>query len=70
MAQQVVYLGHRISKEELEPIDNKVRAVREFPTPQNGPKLRSRMLSFYSRFLPNMSTTLCPTTEKYTLEMV
>ena len=60
MTQQVVYLGHRISKEGLEPTDNKVRAVREFPTPHNVAKLRLGMLSYYSKFLLDMSTTLAP----------
>lgn len=32
---EVVYMGHRINKEGLQPTSDKVRAVREFPTPGN-----------------------------------
>jgi hypothetical protein len=58
----VVYLGHKITKEGLQPTDGKVRAVKEFPTPTNVSKLRSflGMLSQYRKFLPNMAATLAP----------
>ena len=59
---EVVYLGHKITKEGLQPTDGKVRAVKEFPTPTNVSKLRSflGMLSQYRKFLPNMAATLAP----------
>ena len=59
MTPEVIYLGHRINKEGLQPIVDKVRAVREFPNPGIVAKLKS-LLSFYSKFLPNMSTALVP----------
>ena len=59
---EVVYLGHRINKEGLQPTSDKVRAVREFPTPGKVATLKSFLgkLSFYSKFLLNMSGTLAP----------
>lgn len=62
----MVYLGHKITKEGLQPTDGKVRAVKEFPTPTNVSKLRSflGMLSQYRKFLPNMAATLAPLLQK------
>ena len=59
---EVVYLGHKITKEGLQPTDGKVRAVKEFPTPANVSKLRSLLsqYSYNSKFLPNMSANLAP----------
>ena len=59
MTPEVIYLGHRINMEGLQPIVDKVRAVRELPNPGTVAKLKG-MLSFYSKFLSNMSTTLAP----------
>ena len=56
---EVVYLAHRINKEGLEPTDDKVRAVRE-PGSVGRLKAFLGMLSFYSKFLPKMSTALAP----------
>ena len=57
---EVEYLGHKINKDGLHPTNNKVRAVWEFPTPEDVAKLKAflGMLSYYSKFLPNMSSTL------------
>ena len=45
---EVVYLAHRINKEGLQPTDDKVRAVREFPQPSRAGRLKAVlwMLSF------------------------
>ena len=58
----VVYLGHRIDAQGLHPVAEKVRAVQNAPTPKNIMELRSflGLLSYYSRFLPNLSTLLAP----------
>ena len=46
-----VYLAHRINKEVLQPTDDKVRAVREFPQPGRVGRLKAVlwMLSFTAR---------------------
>lgn len=58
----VTYLGHRIDRLGLHPTEKNVEAIVNAPSPRNVGELRSfvGMLTFYSRFLPNMSTTLSP----------
>ena len=62
LAAEVEYLGHRISKEGLQPTEAKVRAITEAPDPQNVTELKSflGLVNYYSRFLPNLATTLSP----------
>ena len=62
LAPSVTYLGHQIDAEGIHPIDEKVEALQEVPIPQNVSELKSYLgpLSYYSRFLPNLSTTLAP----------
>lgn len=62
MATEVEYLGHKITAEGLHPASDKVKAIAEAPQPQNVSQLKSflGLVSYYSRFLPNMSTTLAP----------
>ena len=58
----VEYLGHKISKEELQPTDEKVRAISDAPRPTNRSQLKAflGLISYYSKFIPNMSTILSP----------
>ena len=58
----IEYLGHIIDKDGLHPTEEKVRAIREAPKPQNVNELRSffGIISYYSRFLPNLLTKLAP----------
>ena len=60
--QSVVYLGHKIDRDGLHPTDDKVRAIRDAPSPTNVKELRSwlGLLNYYGRFLRNLSTTLAP----------
>ena len=62
MAPSVTYLGHQIDQHGLHPVADKVKAIKEAPRPRNKSELKSflGLLSYYSRFLPNMSTTLAP----------
>ena len=62
LGSSVTYLGHQIDAEGLHPIAEKVEALHEFPSPQNVAALKSYLglLSYYSHFLPNLSTTLAP----------
>ena len=58
----VEYLGHRIDESGLHPLKDKVRAIKEAPIPQSVHELKAYLglLSYYSKFLPNLSTTLHP----------
>ncbi len=58
----VEYLGHRIDKDGLHPLDGKVKAIVSAPSPKNTTELKSflGMVQYYQRFLPNLATTLAP----------
>ena len=62
MAPSVTYLGHQIDASGLHPVAEKVRAIDEAPAPRNVQELRSYLglLTYYSKFLQNMSTVLAP----------
>ena len=62
MVLSVTYLGYRIDAEGLHPVEEKVKAVQAAPEPQNTSELKSYLglLSYYSRFLPQMASTLSP----------
>ncbi|XP_064487305.1 uncharacterized protein K02A2.6-like [Ornithodoros turicata] len=58
----VEYLGHRIDGEGIHPMEKNLQAIKDAPLPKNISELRSflGMLTFYSRFLPSMTTMLAP----------
>ena len=58
MAPEVVYLGHKIDAEGLHPLAEKEDAVCAAPAPKNVAELKSYLglLSYYGKFLPNLST--------------
>ena len=58
----VVYLAHKIDAHGLHPVAEKVEALWEAPIPRNVTELRSYLglVSYYSRFLPNLSAKLAP----------
>ena len=62
MAASVEYLGHRIDAQGLHPKPEKVEAVKNAPRPKNVTELKSYLglLSYYTKFLPNLSTVLAP----------
>ena len=62
LMQEVEYLGHRISKEGLQPTEAKVRAVAEAPEPQQVDELRSflGLVNYYGKFLPSLASTAAP----------
>ena len=51
-----------LDAEGLHPTDDKTSAIRDAPAPQNVTQLRSFLgiLNYYSKFLPNLATTLQP----------
>ena len=62
MLPEVEYLGHCISADGLKPLESKVRAIVEAPTPKNTTELKSflGLLNYYRKFLPQLSSTLAP----------
>ena len=58
----VTYLGHKIDREGLHSLPDKVKAIQEAPSPTTIQELRAYLglLTYYNRFLPNMSTVLSP----------
>ena len=62
MASEVVYLGHCISKDGLQPTEEKVKAVTETPQPTNVSELRAflGLVNYYGKFMQNLSTLLAP----------
>ena len=62
MRSSVTYLGHRIDATGLHPLPDKVQAIKNAPAPRSVQELKSYlgMLTYYSKFLPNLSTTLHP----------
>ena len=62
MSSSVTYLGHMIDQHGLHPLQEKVRAVQDAPAPKNVSELKSflGLLTYYSKFLPNMAHMLAP----------
>nr|XP_037291041.1 uncharacterized protein K02A2.6-like [Rhipicephalus microplus] len=58
----VKYLGHIIDENGVHPCVEKVEAIREAPTPKNISELKAYlgMITFYYKFMPNMSSRLKP----------
>ena len=52
------FLGHRISKTGIRPLEEKVQVVLDFPLPQSTKKLREflGLVNFYHRFINNCAT--------------
>lgn len=59
---EVCYLGHKVNAQGLHPMQSKVKAISEAPTPTNVTELKAYLglLNYYNRFLPNLSTWLAP----------
>ena len=62
MVKSVSYLGHQIDAKGLHPLSDKVQAVKDSPSPQSVQELKAYLglLSYYSKFLPDLSTVLAP----------
>lgn len=59
---EVCYLGHKVNAQGLHPMEAKVKAISDAPTPSNVTELKAYLglLNYYNRFLPNLSTLLAP----------
>ena len=62
MKPSVTFLGHRVNADGLHPLPEKVEAVMKALTPCNVQELKLflRLLLYYSKFLPNLSSVLAP----------
>ena len=62
MADEVVYLGHKIDQHGLHPVPDMVEAIQKAREPDNVFELQAflGLLNYYGRFLPNLSTVLAP----------
>ena len=67
MAKEVEYLGHKVNEAGIHPTGGgrqliRSKPFRKPPQPHNVTELKwfLELLSYYSKFLPNMSTTLSP----------
>ena len=58
----VSFLGHRIDAEGIHPLDDKLQAIVQAPTPTNVQELRSflGLINYYGKFIPNAATILGP----------
>ncbi len=59
---EVIYLGHRISGRGIQPTEEKIEAIGQSKTPGNVSELRTflGMVTYYQKFIPNLSNTCAP----------
>lgn len=55
-------MGHKIDKEGIYPLEEKVTAIKDAKMPQNLEQLQSflGMINYYGKFIPNISTVAAP----------
>ncbi|XP_054283635.1 uncharacterized protein K02A2.6-like [Macrosteles quadrilineatus] len=60
--QSVTYLGHKISALGIQPVEDRVEAIKKQPPPKNVSELRSFLgsVNYYSRFIPNLQSLCFP----------
>lgn len=60
--ESIEYCGHKIDKQGLHKTQDKIEAIVKSPQPENVSLLRSflRLVNYYHKFLPNLSTVLHP----------
>merc|ERR1712015_84759 len=56
------FLGHRVDGKGITPLEEKVRAIRDFPTPTNVEAVQRflGMLNYYHRFVPDVAGICTP----------
>lgn len=59
---EIVFLGHKLSKDGVRPTEDKVEAIRKCREPNTKEELRSflGLVTYLSRFLPDLTTTTAP----------
>lgn len=61
----VDFLGHRVDRDGVHMMDDKVRAIRDWPTPKSVEEVRSflGMVGYYRKFIANFSNLAAPMTQ-------
>lgn len=61
----LTFLGHTVNEHGIQPLEEKVKYIREFPTPTSLRKLREflGLINFYRRFIPHCADVLQPLTD-------
>lgn len=56
------FLGHRVDTHGIRPLEDKIKAIKDFPQPQTTNKLREflGLINFYRRFIPGCAAILQP----------
>ena len=62
MVPHIEFLGHLVDANGIRPLPEKICAIQQAPTPTNLTELKSYLglISYYGKFLPNLSTRLAP----------
>ena len=62
MLKEINFLGYKLCQEGLRPHEEKVRAVKKAPKPQNVQQLKAflGLINYYSKFIGNLSRVLSP----------
>jgi hypothetical protein len=62
LRKEVIFLGHKISEQRVEPDDRKVEAIKNFPNPKTAKQLKSflGLAGYYRRFIPQFSKIATP----------
>ncbi|CAM1300283.1 Uncharacterised protein at_DN1996 [Pycnogonum litorale] len=59
---KIVYLGYELNSDGIRPVHDKVKAIRDVQQPRCVANLKSwlGMITFYSHFIPNLSSRFRP----------
>ena len=62
MQPSVTYMGMKLSAEGVSPTEEKAKALKDAPTPENSTQLRAilGMVNYHRKFIPNLSVILLP----------
>lgn len=62
LRRKIVYLGHVISEDGVQPDPDKIRAVKAFPVPKSKKNVKQflGLVNYYRRFIPNMAKIAKP----------
>ena len=65
MQDSLEYLGHRLDREGIRPLQDKLDAIRDAPRPVNQSQLQAYigLLGYYRKFIPNLSKEIAPLTQ-------